>query len=1328
VNTMTQHPFAARPSRHQRLAALVAVLGYMPCLSMGAGISTDGSAGAQQTLAGPAFLIPQSLGTVAGQNLFHSFATFGLAAGEAAQFTTTTPTLANVISRVTGGALSQINGAIVLTPLNGGAPNFFLINPAGVTFGAGASVDVPAAFHVSTAHYLKFAGGNFYADTTHGSTFSSESPQAFGFLGSAGSRSAVTVNDGASLGPLKPGAPFQIVAGDVGIDNASIRNKTGDMRVIAMGGVAAEVGLSEAAPAAAGTLTLTNGATLTTVADDASAGGKITVSAGPIVVTGGSMIITRAESSGDAGSVTVRGTELTLHGQGAASATGILSTTVSTGNAGMVQVAVSDQASIVSGGGISSSTFRSGNTGAIMLSAGSLNIDGDGFSAGSCVFNPACLYGVPSARLTGIFGQTYPFSTGNSGSVLVAVADHVAIVNGGYISSSTSGFGNAGLVDVSARSLSIDGQGLMAVGTGIFSSAVPGSNGHAGSIRVTAKDQLQLVNAGEISSNTLGTGNAGEVVVSAGSMALDGQGSLYATGIGSDAGLSTGNAGSIQVTVRDLASIVNGSRISSIAASSGNAGSVTVSAGSLIIDGRTSLFLTGISSNATPGSTGNAGSIQVTTAGQAAILNAGEISSGTFSSGNAGSVRVSVGSLIVDGSSIPFNPFTAPPLPLETLQYYRLNSNSSINASSGPGSSGQTGDVTVTAAKSIMLSDTGKISSDTFGSGNAGSVNVSAGSLLIDGNGLPGGACVFSPACLASGLVGIVTTGIFSQTYPFATGSAGSIVVAVSDLASIVNGGSVSSSTSTSGNAGSVSVSAGNLTIDGQGLMAVGNGIFSSAVPGSTGQAGSIRVTARDQLLLVNAGEISSNTFGPGNAGSVVVSAGRLTLDGQGSSFATGIGSDSSFSSGNAGSVQVTVAELASIVNGSRISSITASAGNAGSVTVSARSLNIDARDSPFLTGISSNAVPGSTGNAGSIQVTVAEEAAVLNAGEISSGTFAGGKAGAVRVSAGSLTVAGSVARVDTSAGPLPVETQQYFRIGSSSTINASASPGSSGQTGDVVVFASNDIALRAGGTISIKNDATVLAPTQLVPTRLAVSAPTITLIDSSISAASSGNVAASDIRIDFDRLLYLDPSFITTSANAGNGGSIVIVGNGILFLDQSQISTSVASLTNGNGGDITISTPFLVLNTGFVQANTAAAQAIGGNVTINANAIFASGATLLLGGSTPLTFDPDAINFNVIQAAAPTGLSGNISVTAPVLDVSGSLAALSANVLADVAVGRSLCSSTGGSSLAQAGRGGMPVSSRDLLTVDSAVADAATATTGGLDPAYAHLALARCP
>jgi hypothetical protein len=73
--------------------------------------------------------------------------------------------------------------------------------------------------------------------------------------------------------------------------------------------------------------------------------------------------------------------------------------------------------------------------------------------------------------------------------------------------------------------------------------------------------------------------------------------------------------------------------------------------------------------------------------------------------------------------------------------------------------------------------------------------------------------------------------------------------------------------------------------------------------------------------------------------------------------------------------------------------------------------------------------------------------------------------------------------------------------------------------------------------------------------------------------------------------------------------------------------------------------------------------------------------------------------------------VSGAISITTPSLDVSAGLTALSARVLDDTGLGRSLCETSGGSALAQAGRGAMPPSARGFLRAEdpdfAAVADA---------------------
>src|SRR6476469_7114086 len=135
-----------------------------------AGIHTSapipGNRGQSINVPGSVYTIPETLGKVSGSNLFHSFERFGVGSGDAATFTTTTATLQHVISRVTGGQRSEIYGLLSLQAVSGRTPDFYFINPAGVMFGAGAQIDVPGGFHVTTADRLKFEDGVIWSVTT----------------------------------------------------------------------------------------------------------------------------------------------------------------------------------------------------------------------------------------------------------------------------------------------------------------------------------------------------------------------------------------------------------------------------------------------------------------------------------------------------------------------------------------------------------------------------------------------------------------------------------------------------------------------------------------------------------------------------------------------------------------------------------------------------------------------------------------------------------------------------------------------------------------------------------------------------------------------------------------------------------------------------------------------------------------------------------------------------------------------------------------------------------------------------------------------------------
>jgi filamentous hemagglutinin family protein len=96
-------------------------------------------------------------GTQAGANLFHSLQKLGLSTGEIANFLSNS-SIQNILTRITGGEASLINGLIQVT---GGESNLFIMNPAGIIFGSNASLNVPANFSASTASAIKVGNGWF---------------------------------------------------------------------------------------------------------------------------------------------------------------------------------------------------------------------------------------------------------------------------------------------------------------------------------------------------------------------------------------------------------------------------------------------------------------------------------------------------------------------------------------------------------------------------------------------------------------------------------------------------------------------------------------------------------------------------------------------------------------------------------------------------------------------------------------------------------------------------------------------------------------------------------------------------------------------------------------------------------------------------------------------------------------------------------------------------------------------------------------------------------------------------------------------------------------
>jgi filamentous hemagglutinin family protein len=145
-------------------------------------VTLDGSLGRSGAVQGPNHVIDAGLGRRTSQNLFFSFDQFNLSQGESATFTGPA-SIANVISRVTGGKASSIDG-LIDTRSSMPSANFFLINPNGVIFGPNARLNIGGSFHSSTADYIRFGDDQkFFASLSTNSMFTVAEPVAFGFLG-----------------------------------------------------------------------------------------------------------------------------------------------------------------------------------------------------------------------------------------------------------------------------------------------------------------------------------------------------------------------------------------------------------------------------------------------------------------------------------------------------------------------------------------------------------------------------------------------------------------------------------------------------------------------------------------------------------------------------------------------------------------------------------------------------------------------------------------------------------------------------------------------------------------------------------------------------------------------------------------------------------------------------------------------------------------------------------------------------------------------------------------------------------------------------------------
>jgi filamentous hemagglutinin family protein len=1115
------------------------------------GVVLDGSFGKSGALPGPNFMIQANFGKQVGGNLFQSFNQFNVNSTESATFSGPS-TIHNILARVTSGSASSIDGAIN-SSIQGA--NLFFLNPAGVVFGQHAQINVSGSFAVSTANYLKLAdGGRFNTSLGGGDVLTSAPVSAFGFLNSApGSVSIAGAVDvsGNRVPDLTVAAArsFSIIAGDIAMSGGQINGEGSRVNLVSVkspGEVALDATninstVDVAQFTALGTIKLTNFAFVDT---SGAAGGPVVIRAENLTLDGsGIRSDTFGPTQGGRIDIDIGGRmEITNRGFIAADTQG-------NGNAGSVAVRATDLR-ITDGGSVSTDTFGIGKGGDVTVTAGSFLLDGSSSS------------GILSAINAGTAGD------GNAGNVTICATD-LRMTNSSTISTSTFGVANGGNVTVIAGSFLIDASGIEAITEGA---------GTAGSVAVRA-DRLRIADGGSIHTSSLfGQGKGGDVMVTAGSLVIDG----VFSGIFADTESGNGNAGSIAVRATDLRitddgaisaessatfqpnsgdagsisvqatnlSITDGGYISSATSSDGNGGDVTVTATSLLVNAGESFHFhqTGIFADTT--GAGNAGSVTVRandfriTGGGQISTNTGEFLTGEL--GKAGDVTVIADSLLIDGPD------------------------SGIFADTVTG--GAAGNIALRVTD-LRITNFGGIATSTSGKGNGGNVNVTADSLLIDGE-----------AFIAAGTRGNEVTG---------GANAGSVTVRATELR-ITGGGAISTSTFGTGNGGNVNVTADSLFIDGApGPLFLRSGIFAEASEGSSGTAGSVAVQATD-LTITGGGEISSSTFGDGNGGTVNVTAESLSIDGSTNGFQkipvafTGIAATSQAGAkGDAGTVTINVDHALSILGGGQISTSTFSSGDAGNVDIHAGSISMNslADIANNATGIFSRSEKSATGNAGDVTLTVNGALNIVAGSFISTAAFNSGKGGDITIQAGSLLIDNSLTDGSPTTLPTLIKNKPVDLL---TGVSAAASGGGKDPTGNA-----GNIKLTVDGAL------TMLGHGQIFDGSLRTSTGdggTLTIRAGSLSIDDTGTdvtgIDATGMPV-ISPLRRVDISAETRgSGNAGNmnitvDGALSIVGSGeigvstVSFRSDTPVDRThpVTGITSGNAGTLTIHAGSLLID-----------------------------------------------------------------------------------------------------------------------------------------------------
>lgn len=832
-------------------------------------------------------------GAVRGANLFHSFREFNVSTGRGAYFDNSVGA-ENIISRVTGINSSNIQGILGVL----GSGNLFLINPNGIIFGPGASLDVNGSFVATTASALQFGNQGLFSATNPEppSALLTIRPSAFLFNqivpGNIVNRSSVPLGESLS-GPLfglqvSDGRSLLMIGGNVELDGGGLNALGGSIQlgglaepgVVNLGFAGNRIQFNLPPDRLRANVILNNNARVYVIG---TGGGDVLVDANQLVLTNNGRIVAGSEGDGNAGNIVVDA-QAFLATEGGRLVNQILDR----GNGGNIEITADSIAIAGIGTTIPSGIYSiaapgsTGNLGSIKISSGSVTLTGSGIPGGDALLEEP-----------GIFSRTFPGAFGKAGDIRVNT-NLLNIQSSAVLSLLAEGLGGSGNVSVSGDQInlsqlgSIESSGNLIINTRQFRAIDGGGAGviafadnNAGTFILNASESIDLKGVFQLNGSStfgssfliasaVGSGSFGDLRINTNNLRL-------ADGATINTGTLAGGGNGGNLFINSVTSVIldNSSSIAALAGDLGNVGNIVIATAKLLVQ-------QGSSTIALANGTGKIGDISIRTD---QVIVAGESDNSLFpsrisvsnsGSGNAGTIRIHTNELIAkDGGQI-----TA--------------------SASG---SGNAGSIDISASEIQLLgtnrSSTGSsgLNTQTFGAGDGGKITVNTERLIIrDG------------ATIASGtaLVSLEKT-VLPSNNSLVRGRGGDIQIKAREFVEL---------TGTNSRFSLFNVSS--ITSD------VGLGVG--------GVGGSVSIEA-GRLLVQGGARVSAATFGEGDAGSVNIRASKVELaDPSAGLFPAGIAA-SSVSDGRGGSVAIEANRLI-VRDGAEVTVSSAGNGSAGNLSI----------------------------------------------------------------------------------------------------------------------------------------------------------------------------------------------------------------------------------------------------------------------------------------------------------------------------------------------------------------------------------------------------------